>query len=330
MSLAVKGGVAQELKCAGTSRKFRGSNVSVITSLFASSTARRPFARSFRGICQSRAGVSAIAVAIVIAIATAVPMGSVALFASTKDDGLADSAAATALVADPAADLPSAVIEEVSEADLAPTRSATPAADALADGGAAVVASDLPRTVGRDDFRELIDNSPFTRALNLSDSLILTGVARVGGKPMATLMNTETKETFVISDVPNPQGWKMVEISSGSDLETVTAKISVSGGEVVTVRFDENRLKPGEAKPGGGGSGGSTSGETDEEKRKRYEEFRQKMDKLSDDQKDKMRKIVEKKRAENPNMTREEMGQAYREAMEKVSSERDKGTGRDR
>jgi len=263
-------------------------------------------------------------------IVIAVPLGLGALFASTEGGGLADSAAATTLVADPAADLPSAVVEEVSEADLAPTRSATPAADALADGGAAVVASDLPRTVGRDDFRELIDNSPFTRALNLSDSLILTGVARMGGKPMATLMNTETKETFVISDVPNPQGWKMVEISSGSDLETVTAKISVNGGEVVTVRFDENRLKPGEAKPGGGGSGGSTrsGGETDEERRKSYEEFRQKMDKLSDDQKDKMRKIVEKKRAENPNMTREEMGQAYREAMEKVSSEGDKGRDR--
>ena len=140
-------------------------------------------------------------------------------------------------------------------------------------------------------------------------------------------MDRETKQTYVISDVPNPQGWKMVDISSGADLETVMAKISVAGGEVVTVRFDENRLKPGEAKPaaGPGGDrrrGGSREGETDEEREarhKRHEEFRAKYDKLNEDQKDKMRKILEKKREENPNMSREEFGNTMREAMDKVS-----------
>ena len=83
------------------------------------------------------------------------------------------------------------------------------------------------------------------------------------------------------------------------------------------------KLKPGEAKPGGGASGGSVrpggSGESDEERRKRYAEIREKMGKMSEDQKNKMRKIMEKRMKENPNMSREERGQAFREAMEKAS-----------
>ncbi|NOX98620.1 MAG: hypothetical protein GXP30_02645, partial [Verrucomicrobia bacterium] len=57
----------------------------------------------------------------------------------------------------------------------------------------------------------------------MSDSLILTGVAKVEGKSVATLMNRVTKETYVLSENPNAQGWKMVEISDGNDLEQVTA-----------------------------------------------------------------------------------------------------------
>ena len=237
--------------------------------------------------------------------------------------------AAVTELADPSADLPMATIEEVDEADLTPTRSVTPAAAQIGAEaeGVGSMTSDLPVSITTVHFRELMENSPFTRSLNLSDSLILTGVARFDGKPIATLMDRETKQTYVISDVPNPQGWKMVDISSGADLETVMAKISVAGGEVVTVRFDENRLKPGEAKPaaGPGGDrrrGGSREGETDEEREarhKRHEEFRAKYDKLHEDQKDKMRKILEKKREENPNMSREEFGNTMREAMDKVS-----------
>jgi len=222
-----------------------------------------------------------------------------------------------------------ATIEDVDEADLTPTRSVTPAAvqDGTEVAGVGTAVSDLPVAITTVHFRELMENSPFTRSLNLSDSLILTGVARFDGKPIATLMDRETKQTYVISDVPNPQGWKMVDISSGADLETVMAKISVAGGEVVTVRFDENRLKPGEAKPaaGPGGDrrrGGPREGETEEERaarHKRHEEFRAKYDKLTDDQKDKMRKIIEKKREENPNMSREDFGNTMREAMERVS-----------
>lgn len=230
--------------------------------------------------------------------------------------------------ADPADDLPAAVVEDVTEADMAPIRSVSVAPAGTAEAGDPQPAlGNLPQPVSQSHFRELMENSPFTRSLNLSDSLILTGVARFGGKPVATLMDKETKETYVVSDVPNPQGWKMVEISQGADLATVVAKVSVAGGEVVTVRFDENRLKPGEAKPGGGVRGGGDSrgggSESDEERRKRYMAMREKMSSLSEEQRNKMREMVEKKLKENPNADR---GQLWREAIEKVSS----GNGRQR
>ena len=244
----------------------------------------------------------------------------------------ADATPVAVIVPDPADNLPAAVVEEPSAADVAPNRMVNPVASGGPIGApseSSMGADELPRSIGQSDFRELMENSPFTRALNLSDSLILTGVARMEGKTMATLMNMETKETYVISDVPNPQGWKMVEITEAGDLETVTAKISVAGGEVVTVRFDENRLKPGEARPASGAGSSSVrpggGGETDEERRKRYAEVREKMSKMSEAQKDKMRKIMEKKMKENPNMSREDRGRAFRDAMEEASR-----SGRDR
>ena len=44
---------------------------------------------------------------------------------------------------------------------------------------------DLPKPLDATVAQGLITNPPFTRALNLSDSLQLTGVASVGGKPVA-------------------------------------------------------------------------------------------------------------------------------------------------
>lgn len=259
-------------------------------------------------------------------------IASVPFLAAGSSEEVTDGKVVAAIVPDPADDLPAAVVEEPSPADIAPNRMVNPVAVGNPGGSpseSSMGADDLPRSIGGSDFRELMENSPFTRALNLSDSLILTGVARLEGKTVATLMNMDTKETYVISDVPNPQGWKMVEITEGGALDTVTAKISVAGGEVLTVRFDENRLKPGEAKPASGAGGGSVrSGgkESDEERRKRYAEIREKMGKMSDQQKDQMRKFMEKRMKDNPNMSREERGQVFREAMERATS----GGGRDR
>jgi len=184
--------------------------------------------------------------------------------------------------------------------------------------------AEIPQPVAEKDFSELMKNSPFTRSLDLSDSLILTGVAKMEGKPVATLLNKESKETYVISEKPNAQGWKMVGISEGADLESVTAKIALSGGEVVTVRFDESQLKPGEAKPAAGPGDGQGDRETDG-KRRRFgggppPEVMARLNALSEEQRDKMREYMGKKMQENPEMSREERRKLFDEAVKRVTA----------
>lgn len=185
----------------------------------------------------------------------------------------------------------------------------------------------VPTEVIASDFSALSGQSPFTRSLNLSDALILTGIATVDEEQVATLLNRETKETFVVSHRSNPQGWKMVELKSDPDLAKVSAKVAVDGGEVVTVRYGEWQLKPGEAKPGAGSArdddndrrGDSRRGGPDG-RRGPSPEFREKMSKLSDDQRDKLFSKMREMREKNPDMPREEMGKMMSEMMDKMLS----------
>lgn len=120
-----------------------------------------------------------------------------------------------------------------------------------------------PARVTERDFEAIRSTSPFVRSLNLSESLILTGIARVQGDLYATLYDRETKESHVVSQSANPQGWRMVGVAGDeTNLEKVTAQISVAGGEVFSVRFDERQLRPVDGKlpfrPAGAGGSGST------------------------------------------------------------------------
>lgn len=189
----------------------------------------------------------------------------------------------------------------------------------------------LPQAVGSDDFNALQQQSPFTRTLNLSESLILTGVATVDEEQVATLLNKETKETFVVSSSLNSQGWKMVELKSDSDLEKVAAKVSVDGGEVVTVRYSDAALQPGEAKPGAGRGEDSDNGNG--ERRRLGEkgdgrrggppqEIREKMGQLSDEQRGELMEKMREWREKNPDRPREEGFQVFRENLDKMVGKR--------
>jgi hypothetical protein len=61
---------------------------------------------------------------------------------------------------------------------------------------------DLPQPIDSAAAQEILANSPFTRSLDLSHTLQLTGIAYVEGHPMATFFNRETKRSFVLSDEP--------------------------------------------------------------------------------------------------------------------------------
>lgn len=182
------------------------------------------------------------------------------------------------------------------------------------------LAEEGPAPVLAGDFTALMANSPFLRSLDLSQSLILTGIARIEGDLYATLFDRETRQTHIVSKSANVLGWRMVEVSgNSSDLETVTARIAVSSGEVFTVRFDENQLKPGEGKPGGGP--GPAPGQTSPDSpANNYREgirgdgFRgppppeivEKMSRLTEGQREKMILRIQELREKNPEISSEE------------------------
>lgn len=185
----------------------------------------------------------------------------------------------------------------------------------------------LPEGVAATDFSALKGQSPFLRSVNLSDSLILTGIAMVDNEQVATLLNKETKETFVVSSKLNSQGWKMVDLKADPDLEKVAAKVAIEGGEVVTVRYAEWQLKPGESKPGAGPSiepGGGVAGERrgGGDGRRGFggppPEFREKMAQLSEEQRQKMFQKMTELREKSPDMSWEERGKVMSGMMEKM------------
>lgn len=109
--------------------------------------------------------------------------------------------------------------------------------------------TDLPQPLDPGVADELLTHSPFTRMVDLEGSLQLTGIAYVDGRPVATLLNRDTKERLTISEEPNAQGWKITEASPGTDLKDTEVQLMI-GGQVVTMRYGDEQLTPGSSKKG--------------------------------------------------------------------------------
>ncbi|MFN7562012.1 MAG: hypothetical protein ACK5TH_09555 [Prosthecobacter sp.] len=202
-----------------------------------------------------------------------------------------------------------------------------------ASGGAAApvgpVDPDLPQPFDFNALTGVVQNSPFTRIVNVSDSLVLTGVAYVDGKPVVTIFDKDKKESLVVTDQPNLRGWTLVEASRASDMTRASAKVSI-GGEPVSIRYDAAALTPDAMKkdkkegkdgrdggppPGGdkfnrGGRGPS------EEDRKKYES-------LSDGAKEKFRNGMREMFSNEKfrNASEEDRRNAIRSMFDKIEKE---------
>ncbi|MGV3660727.1 MAG: hypothetical protein ACO1TE_11105 [Prosthecobacter sp.] len=108
---------------------------------------------------------------------------------------------------------------------------------------------DLPQPIDFSFADDLVMQSPFTRIVSFDHTYELTGVAYVDGQPVATVLNKETKQRFVVTQEPNPQGWALIAADAGPDLELTQVEMSV-GGEIVAMHYGGNQLSPG-AGPGG-------------------------------------------------------------------------------
>lgn len=117
----------------------------------------------------------------------------------------------------------------------------------------------IPRPLNEEDFDALVANPPFTRTLGVSDSLILTGVAQFEKDVVATLLDTKTMESQVVSKTANFQGWQLVGVEGDpAEMLTWSARIQIPGGEIVSIRYQKPPPIP--AKKFAGKNGGSSSG----------------------------------------------------------------------
>lgn len=188
----------------------------------------------------------------------------------------------------------------------------------------------IPRPLDESAFEALLTNPPFTRALNLSDSLVLTGVARIDDQPVVTVMDRNTRETFVVStEQPNIQGWRMVDLVENADPAATQVQLSVNG-ETITIRYGaeqldpvasrEGRSRPGAARGDGGGrERGDRSGGGD---RSRggwgNSEAMQRMQNMSDEQRQQMRDYFNSNRERLRGASPEERQRMVDQAMERV------------
>jgi hypothetical protein len=125
-----------------------------------------------------------------------------------------------------------------------------------------------PAPLEEEVFEGLMSSSPFTRSLGVSDSLILTGIAWHGNEVYATLLDTKTQGSQVVSQTPNGAGWRLLEVGGDPErLQTWTARIQIPGGETVAIRYQPPpppAKRSGSGSRGSGGSSGSAgSGSTE-------------------------------------------------------------------
>ncbi len=103
---------------------------------------------------------------------------------------------------------------------------------------------DLPQPLNLNFAETLVTQSPFTRSVNLEESLQLTSVAYVDGRPVATVLNKTTKERILVFEEPNALGWKLTGASAGVDVSNTEIQMMV-GPEVVTMHYNDRQTDPG-------------------------------------------------------------------------------------
>jgi hypothetical protein len=206
---------------------------------------------------------------------------------------------------------------------------AAPAAPALPAGP---VDPDLPQPFDATSLSAIIQNSPFTRIVSISDSLVLTGMAYVNGKPVVTIFDKNEKQSLVVSEEPNLKGWKLIEALPTSNIERAQAKIAI-GGETFSIRhslLDKNDLTKGKSDKGDRGPRSDSSGgdRLNRGNRGPSEEDRKKYESLSDKAKEKFRDAMREKFSDEKfrNAPEEERRNAIRTMFEKI--QKDDGGGK--
>lgn len=186
---------------------------------------------------------------------------------------------------------------------------------------------DLPQPFDPSTLAAIVENPPFSRIVSVSDSLVLTGMAYVDGKPVVTIFDKDSKQSIVVTEEPNLKGWKLVGARPSEKIDFAQAQIAI-GGETFNIRHaalskdDMKRDSKSDRRdhrdgPSSGGDRYSRGhrGPSDED-RKKYES-------LSENAKEKFRHALREKFSDDKfrNAPEEERRNAIRSIFEKIQKD---------
>jgi hypothetical protein len=201
----------------------------------------------------------------------------------------------------------------------------------------APVDPDLPQpfnfdTKALDTFRA---HSPFNRVVSLQDTYKLTGVAYFNGKPMATLMNKETKQHFVVSEETNALGMTLTEATMSDDPEKTLVHVMI-GPEEVVMHYSEAEAAAASAKAGKGDSSsnskhGSSSSHSHSAPPPGFDlaavlgdQGKDMLKSLSPENREKLAAIVASSAERHPERSKEELANVAQKILAKMKSSEDK------
>lgn len=170
------------------------------------------------------------------------------------------------------------------------------------------VDADLPQPLDAGFVTSMVSQSPFTRSVNLEQTLQLTGVAYINGRPVATVLNKQTKERILLTEEANVQGWRLLAVEAGAD-PTLTQVQVMIGPETLTMHY--HGLQPADAGEGDGrtsiaGRGSKKEGDKPRPSDLLGEHGRELYASLSRDARDKFKDALKAKLEKNPELTREQ------------------------
>ncbi len=220
--------------------------------------------------------------------------------------------------------------EPLTTADLVPLPGdeISPLTPAPAPAQAASTDPDLPQPFDPSTLTAVVENSPFSRIVSISDSLVLTGMAYVDGKPVVTIFDKNAKQSIVVSDEPNLKGWKLVGARPSEKIDFAQAQIAI-GGETFSIRHStltkDDMKHEGKSNRHESSSGSSSSGGDRYSRGHRgpSEEDRKKYETLSDRAKEKFRDAMREKFMDEKfrNAPEEERRNSIRSVFEKIQKE---------
>jgi hypothetical protein len=174
-------------------------------------------------------------------------------------------------------------------------------ASCLQAGDTPAVDPDLPQPLDSRFADDLLTHSPFTRSVNLEESLQLTGIAYVNGHPVATVLNKQTKERVIVSEELNAQGWQLLAASAGADPSNSQIEMRV-GPETITMHYHGQELSSGgngDSKARLAGSSSKKDGEKLRPSTFLGEQGREMYASLSSEARDKFKDLMKCKRHRN-------------------------------